>query len=206
MLTANAYAAPSATEPLVPTTIERRDVGPHDVLIEIKYAGICHSDIHTVRGEWGTQQYPLTPGHEITAGIVTGIGSEVTRHKVGDRERGLYGQLLRRVRQLPQGRGAVLSRGDDRHLRSRSAATGRSPRVATPAHHSNRGFRRDDPGHPRARRRRAAALRRHHHLLPAAPFERPAKRWPSSGLADLGTWPSSKPTPWAPTLLSCPNR
>ena len=84
MLTANAYAAPSATEPLVPTTIERRDVGPHDVLIEIKYAGVCHSDIHTVRGEWGTQQYPLTPGHEI-AGFVTGIGSEVTRHKVGDR-------------------------------------------------------------------------------------------------------------------------
>ena len=84
MLIANTYAAPSATEPLVATTIERRDVGPHDVLIEIKYAGICHSDIHTVRGEWGPQQYPLTPGHEI-AGIVTGIGSEVTRHKVGDR-------------------------------------------------------------------------------------------------------------------------
>ena len=84
MLTVNAYAAPSASDALIPTTIERRDVGAHDVLIEIKYAGICHSDIHTVRGDWGPQSYPLAPGHEI-AGIVTGIGSEVTRHKVGDR-------------------------------------------------------------------------------------------------------------------------
>ncbi|MGM7778301.1 NAD(P)-dependent alcohol dehydrogenase [Arthrobacter sp. KNU-44] len=84
MLTVNAYAAPSASEALVPTTIERRDVGAHDVLIEIKYAGICHSDIHTVRGDWGPQSYPLAPGHEI-AGVVTEIGSDVTRHKIGDR-------------------------------------------------------------------------------------------------------------------------
>ena len=84
MLTARAYSAPSATEPLVPSTIERRDVGPDDVLIEIKFAGICHSDIHTVRGDWGKVPYPLTVGHEI-AGIVTEIGSDVTRHSVGDR-------------------------------------------------------------------------------------------------------------------------
>ncbi|WP_026554572.1 NAD(P)-dependent alcohol dehydrogenase [Arthrobacter sp. 35W] len=84
MFTVNAYAAPSATGGLVPTTIERRDVGDHDVLIEIKYAGICHSDIHTVRGDWGPQTYPLAPGHEI-AGIVTGIGAAVTKHAVGDR-------------------------------------------------------------------------------------------------------------------------
>ena len=84
MLTVNAYASPSATEPLALTTIERRDVGPHDVLIEIKFAGICHSDIHTVRGDWGPQTYPLVPGHEI-AGIVTEVGSAVTKHTVGDR-------------------------------------------------------------------------------------------------------------------------
>ncbi|MCX5356254.1 NAD(P)-dependent alcohol dehydrogenase [Streptomyces mirabilis] len=84
MLTVNAYAAASATEPLAPTTIERRDVGPHDVLIEIKYCGICHSDIHFVRGEWGPQTYPVVPGHEF-AGIVTEVGSEVTKHAVGDR-------------------------------------------------------------------------------------------------------------------------
>jgi uncharacterized zinc-type alcohol dehydrogenase-like protein len=84
MLTVNAYAAASASADLVPTIIERRDVGPHDVLIEIRYAGICHSDIHTVRGEWGPQSYPLAPGHEI-AGIVAEIGSAVTRHTIGDR-------------------------------------------------------------------------------------------------------------------------
>lgn len=84
MRTVTAYAAPSATEPLVPTTLERRDVGPHDILIEIAYAGICHSDIHTVRGEWGPVQYPLTVGHEIV-GVVTEVGAEVSKHSVGDR-------------------------------------------------------------------------------------------------------------------------
>jgi uncharacterized zinc-type alcohol dehydrogenase-like protein len=84
ILTVNAIAAPSATEPLVRTTVERRDLGPRDVLIEIRYAGICHSDIHTVRGEWGDVPYPLTVGHEI-AGRVAEVGAEVTRHTVGDR-------------------------------------------------------------------------------------------------------------------------
>ncbi|MBD8659413.1 NAD(P)-dependent alcohol dehydrogenase [Frigoribacterium sp. CFBP 8754] len=84
MRTVTAYAAPSATEPLVKTTIERRDVGPKDVMIEIAYAGICHSDIHTVRGEWGEIQYPQVVGHEIV-GTVSEVGSEVTKHQVGDR-------------------------------------------------------------------------------------------------------------------------
>jgi len=84
MLTVNAYAAPNATAPLEPTTIVRRDVGPHDVLIDIAFAGICHSDIHTARGEWGPAKYPLVVGHEI-AGVVAEVGSEVTKHRVGDR-------------------------------------------------------------------------------------------------------------------------
>jgi alcohol dehydrogenase (NADP+) len=84
MLTVNAYAATSATEPLTPTTIDRRDVGAHDVLIEIRYAGICHSDIHHTRGDWGEQTYPVVPGHEI-AGIVAAVGSQVTTYAVGDR-------------------------------------------------------------------------------------------------------------------------
>jgi alcohol dehydrogenase (NADP+) len=84
MTTVKAYASPSSTEDLIATTIERRAVGPNDVLIEIKFAGICHSDIHTVRGDWGPQQYPLVPGHEI-AGVVTEVGSAVTKHAVGDR-------------------------------------------------------------------------------------------------------------------------
>jgi uncharacterized zinc-type alcohol dehydrogenase-like protein len=81
--TATAYAAPSATEPLSKITIDRRDVGPRDVAFDIKFAGICHSDMHTVKGEWGPANYPVVPGHEI-AGIVTEVGSEVTKYKVGD--------------------------------------------------------------------------------------------------------------------------
>ena len=84
MLTVNAYAATTATQPLGPTTIQRRDLGPHDVLIEIKFCGICHSDIHHARSEWGPVTYPSVPGHEI-AGIVAKVGSQVTRHAVGDR-------------------------------------------------------------------------------------------------------------------------
>ena len=80
----NAYAAPAAGQPLEPLTIERREVGAHDVLIAIEYAGICHSDIHTVNGDWGPQPFPVVPGHEIV-GTVTGVGSDVTGHRVGDR-------------------------------------------------------------------------------------------------------------------------
>ena len=82
--TVTAYAAMSATEPLTKTTITRRGVGAHDVRFDIHFAGICHSDIHTVRAEWGQPRYPVVPGHEI-AGIVTEIGSAVTKFAVGDR-------------------------------------------------------------------------------------------------------------------------
>ncbi|MFF7291337.1 NAD(P)-dependent alcohol dehydrogenase [Microbacterium sp. NPDC008134] len=84
MTLVNAYAAPAEAAPLEKTTIERRALGPLDVLIDIAYAGICHSDIHTVRGDWGARQYPLAPGHEIT-GTVSAVGSQVSRHTVGDR-------------------------------------------------------------------------------------------------------------------------
>jgi uncharacterized zinc-type alcohol dehydrogenase-like protein len=80
----NAYAAPAAGEPLARVTIDRREVGPNDVLIQIEYAGICHSDIHTVNGDWGPQPFPVVPGHEIV-GLVTDVGSDVNRHHVGDR-------------------------------------------------------------------------------------------------------------------------
>ena len=79
-----AYAIDSATGSFSPTTITRREPGPTEVFFEIKYAGICHSDIHTARGEWGPVRYPLVPGHEL-AGVVTEIGSDVTKFAVGDR-------------------------------------------------------------------------------------------------------------------------
>jgi uncharacterized zinc-type alcohol dehydrogenase-like protein len=84
MTTVAAYAAPAAKAPLERTTIERRPVGEHDVLIDIKYAGICHSDIHQVHEGWGTAIFPMVPGHEI-AGTVAEVGSAVTRFAVGDR-------------------------------------------------------------------------------------------------------------------------
>jgi uncharacterized zinc-type alcohol dehydrogenase-like protein len=79
-----AYATPAAKAPFERTTVQRREVGPRDVLVDVKAAGICHSDIHTGRDEWGPANYPLVPGHEI-AGVVTAVGSDVTRHQVGSR-------------------------------------------------------------------------------------------------------------------------
>lgn len=80
----NAYAIDSPTGRYEKTTITRREPGPTEVYFDIAYAGICHSDIHTARGEWGKTLYPLVAGHEI-AGVVSKVGSEVTKFKVGDR-------------------------------------------------------------------------------------------------------------------------
>ncbi|MGW0509778.1 NAD(P)-dependent alcohol dehydrogenase [Streptomyces olivaceoviridis] len=84
MTTVAAYAAPAAKAPLERTTIERRAVGEYDVLIDIKFAGICHSDIHQAREGWGEAIFPMVPGHEI-AGVVAEVGPGVTRFHVGDR-------------------------------------------------------------------------------------------------------------------------
>ncbi|CAL9564635.1 NAD(P)-dependent alcohol dehydrogenase [Streptomyces griseomycini] len=84
MTTVAAYAAPAAKAPLERTTIERREVGTHDVLIDIKFAGICHSDIHQAREGWGEAIFPMVPGHEI-AGVVSEVGPGVTKFRVGDR-------------------------------------------------------------------------------------------------------------------------
>ncbi|MFE9578940.1 NAD(P)-dependent alcohol dehydrogenase [Nocardia sp. NPDC006044] len=84
MTTAAAYALSASDGAFEKVTIERRDLGPRDVLIDIKYAGICHSDIHTARDEWGGTKYPVVPGHEI-AGLVAAVGSEVSKYQVGDR-------------------------------------------------------------------------------------------------------------------------
>ncbi len=82
-MTTKAYGAHAADKPLEAIDIERRTPGPRDVQIDIAYCGVCHSDLHTVRSEWGGTLYPCVPGHEIV-GHVTAVGSEVTRFSVGD--------------------------------------------------------------------------------------------------------------------------
>ena len=83
MIPAKGYAAPKAKAQLAPFHFERRAPKEHDVVIDIKFCGICHSDIHQAREEWGSAMFPMVPGHEI-AGVVRAIGSKVTKYKVGD--------------------------------------------------------------------------------------------------------------------------
>lgn len=83
MLASKGYAAHSADRPLAPWSFERRDLGPNDIQIDIKYCGICHSDIHQARNEWNNAMYPMVPGHEIV-GVVAAVGKDVKKFKVGD--------------------------------------------------------------------------------------------------------------------------
>ncbi|MDH5626097.1 MAG: alcohol dehydrogenase catalytic domain-containing protein, partial [Nitrospira sp.] len=84
MLPTNGYAALTAKAALQPFSFERREVGDHDVLITITHCGICHSDIHQARNEWGGSLFPMVPGHEIV-GHVAKVGSKVEHWTVGDR-------------------------------------------------------------------------------------------------------------------------
>ncbi|HEY4361831.1 MAG TPA: NAD(P)-dependent alcohol dehydrogenase [Bryobacteraceae bacterium] len=84
MIPTKAYAAMAVKTDLVPYSFERRDPREHDVVIDIKFCGVCHSDIHQVREEWGGGLFPMVPGHEI-AGVVSALGSKVSKYKIGDR-------------------------------------------------------------------------------------------------------------------------
>ncbi len=83
MTLAHGYAAQAATTPLAPFSFERRAPGPRDVVIEILHCGVCHSDLHTVRSEWGATAYPCVPGHEIV-GRVRAVGAGVSKFRLGD--------------------------------------------------------------------------------------------------------------------------
>jgi uncharacterized zinc-type alcohol dehydrogenase-like protein len=83
MTATKAYAALSSKDPLTPFQFERRELRPQDVQVEILYCGVCHSDIHQVRDEWGESIYPMVPGHEIVGKVIK-VGNEVTKFKEGD--------------------------------------------------------------------------------------------------------------------------
>jgi uncharacterized zinc-type alcohol dehydrogenase-like protein len=77
------YAAQSASSPLAPFSFERRELRPNDIAIEVLYCGVCHTDLHMARNDWGMTRYPIIPGHEIVGRVIS-LGSEVDRYKVGD--------------------------------------------------------------------------------------------------------------------------
>ena len=81
---AHGYAAQKAKGKLAPFAFERSNSGPHDILIEILYCGVCHSDIHQVNNDWGFSAYPIVPGHEVVGRVIR-VGSSVKKFSVGDR-------------------------------------------------------------------------------------------------------------------------
>ena len=130
-ITVPALLTPSAGAPFERGTIERRELGEHDVLIDIAYAGICHSDIHQAREEWGASIFPMVPGHEI-AGVIS--RRRVRRHEARrrrPRRRRVLRRLVPRVREVPGRRGAVLRARQRRHVQQPGATTAPPPTAAT---------------------------------------------------------------------------
>ncbi len=172
MPTSKAYAAPSARSPLAPFEAPLREVGPHDVLIDIAFCGVCHSDVHQVRDEWGGAIFPMVPGHEIV-GRVAKVGGAVTRFREGDLAG--VGCMVDSCRTC-----ASCRRGLEQFCEKGAAMTYNGTVMDRKTPHLRRLLERrrggrgvhapDRPGH-RPRRGGAAALRRHHHLLAAPPLE-----------------------------------
>ena len=149
MLKTPAYAAASAQSTLAPFSIERREPGPRDVLINILYCGVCHSDIHQVRDEWGGSIYPMVPGHEIV-GTVVQVGSEVTKWRLGDIVGvGCFVDSCRECAACKEGKEQFCERGASFTYNCRDkTATTHLRRLLDP-HHSGRGLRfRIPPGIP----------------------------------------------------------
>ena len=158
---------------LAPFAFERRALRPNDVAMEILYCGVCHSDLHLARNDWGWSTYPLVPGHEIV-GRVIAVGPEVTRFKAGDAV--AVGCMVDSCQQCDQCR-----KGEEQLCREGNTLTYSGPdritREITYGGYSKHrrgaaGVRAARAGRPRPRPRGAAALRRHHHLFAAAHLER----------------------------------
>ena len=184
-----AYAVKTAKAPLEPFVVSRRDVGPHDVRIDIAYSGICHSDIHQGRTEWGAAIFPMVPGHEI-AGVVAEVGSAVTGFALGDHVGvGCYVDSCRECDELSGRAAELLPRARRLHLQRLEMDE------VTPTYGGYRtGIVVDEnyvlriPVASRwPRRRGAAAVRGHHLLLAAAAVER-RPGCPGRGSSDSGAW------------------
>ena len=200
MISTPALVAPSAGAAFEARTVEHRDLRDDDVLIDIRFAGICHSDIHQVREEWGSAIFPMVPGHEI-AGVVSAVGDGVTKYQVGDRVGvGCMVDSCGECEFCKDGEEQFCSKGavmtyNGKGYDGEPTKGGYAQQVVVV-----RALRRRHPRRHRARRRRPAALRRHHRVVAAASAGAPARarRSPSSVSAAWATWPSSSPPRWAP--------
>jgi uncharacterized zinc-type alcohol dehydrogenase-like protein len=134
MFQCTGYAAQTAEAPLTPFSFERRDPGTTDVQIEILFCGVCHSDIHTARSEWGPSLYPVVPGHEIV-GRVAAVGAEVTKFKAGDLAG--VGCLVDSCRTCPSCR-----EGFEQYCETGFTGTYNSPDSKTPGQHTYGGYSR----------------------------------------------------------------
>jgi len=126
------YAGKNITDPLEQWNFERRPVGDDDILIDIKFSGICHSDIHTVEGHWGPQKYPLVPGHEI-AGIVSAVGKNVTKFKIGDKAG--IGCIVDSCRKCDN-----CKKGEEHHCETGMTGTYGSPDTTSPSDITQGGY------------------------------------------------------------------
>ena len=191
MSTVHAYGAHGASDPVVPMTIERRELGPKDVLIDIKFCGICHSDIHFTRGEWGEVPYPRSRATRSPASSPTSA-SEVSAFTGGDRVGvGCMVNSCGECENCLKGERAVLHPRQHPDLRLGRSRRDDHQRRLLDARRRRRGLRPAGAGRDRARRapRRCCA--------PASPPTRRcatgrpgrASRSPSSASAGSGTWP-----------------
>jgi len=116
MSNTKSYAALSATTPLEAYSFDRRTLGENDVQVEILYCGVCHSDLHQAKNEWGGSIYPMVPGHEIV-GKVSAVGSSVSKFKIGDLAGvGVMVDSCKTCKELSRELRAILCRRHDRYL------------------------------------------------------------------------------------------
>ncbi len=170
MLKTPAYAAEKAGRPTHPFSIERREPGPHEVLVDILYCGICHSDVHQVRDQWGGSIFPMVPGHEIVGRVVK-TGDEVKKWQAGDTVGiGCFVESCRTCEACQSGEEQFCEEGMSPTYNSYERDRKTRLRWLLHPHHRQRRLRTAHSVEPGAGRGGTAPLRRHHDLFPPAPL------------------------------------